>query len=796
MTVAADLFDATGAGVLAGRLVRVLAAVAADPGLRVHQVEVLGGAERAQIVAGWNDTAAEVAPVVLPGLFGARVAACPDAVAVAGGGVWLSYAGLNAAANRLARVLVARGVGPESVVAVVLDRSPALLVAIMAVLKAGAAYLPVDPGYPPGRVAFMLADARPAVIIAGAGALGVLPGTGAVPVLVPGDAALAAELAAAGAGDLAGTDRAGPLLPAHPAYVIYTSGSTGLPKGVVVSHAGFAALAEGHARYLGVGPGHSIAQFASASFDTFGWEWCMALLSGAALVIIPPHQRLGAPLTGFLARAGITHATLPPAVLATVDHTSVSPALTVITAGEACPPEVMTRWATGRAMYNSYGPTETTIDITWAPCHPGAPTVPIGTPVINTRVYVLDGHLAPVPPGVTGELYATTPGLARGYHHQPALTAHRFPACPFGPPGQRMYRTGDRARWTPTGQLLYTGRADGQIKLRGFRIEPGEIEAVLAAHPAVAQAVVTLHDSTPTGKQLTAYVVPAAHNGDGARATAQAAPDSELATAVRAYAASRLPDYMVPAAVMVLDALPLTPHGKIDRTALPAPGHTATTPSRPPATPREEILCAAFAQVLGLPTVRAEDSFFDLGGHSLLAMRLVSQVRSVLGAEIPVRTLFDAPTPAGLAARLERAGPARVALAARPRPARVPLSFAQQRLWFLAQLEGPSATYNIPVAVRLTGDLDVAALQAALGDVIGRHEVLRTVFPSADGQPYQRILESGRGAVRAAGGRGGRGGPGCCGGAGGAGAVRPGRARSRCGPGCCGSARVSMCWWW
>jgi hypothetical protein len=389
------------------------------------------------------------------------------------------------------------------------------------------------------------------------------------------------------------------------------------------------------------------------------------------------------------------------------------------------------RWAPGRRMVNAYGPTESTVVVSTSGPLAGSGIPPIGSPVANTRVFVLDDRLEPVPPGVAGELYVAGAGLARGYHGRTALTAERFTACPFGVAGERMYRTGDLARWTTDGVLEFAGRADDQVKVRGFRIEPGEIEAVLTAHELVAQAAVVAREDRAGDRRLVAYVIPVAgQDEDGLPGT------------LREYLAGRLPDYLVPSAVVRLDELPVTPHGKIDKNALPAPDYGASGAGRRPASAREELVSGAFATVLGLDQVGADDDFFALGGHSLLAMRLVSRLRVVLGAEVPVRAVFEAPTPAALAQRLQDvAGPARPPLVPRPRPERVPLSFAQQRLWLQGQVEGAGGSYNTVVPVRLAGDLDVAMLEAALADVARRHEVLRTVFPAdASGQPYQHVL--------------------------------------------------------
>ncbi len=454
VTAAADLFDEATAQRIARWFGQVLAAVAADPELLIHQVPVLSQAEQAELLTTWNDTASPIRAATLPELFADQVASQPDAIAVSAGDATLTYAGLGRAASKLARLLAQHGAGPESVVAVVMERSAGLMTALLAVAKAGAAYLPVDPGYPAERISFMLADARPAVIVATSEIADDLPVRIGTPVLATDDPATMAALAVQPDADLTDADRIAPLRPAHPAYVIYTSGSTGQPKGVTVTHAGLPSLGAGHRRF-GAGPGRKVAQFASASFDTFGWDWSMALLTGAALVIVPTERRLGEDLPVFLRERDVTHATLPPAVLATLREDSIDQHAVLLVAGEACPPEVLSRWSAGRTMFNSYGPTETTIDATFWKVSPGFTTVPIGEPVLNTAVYVLDEYLTPVPPGVPGELYVAGLGLARGYAGRSGLTAERFVACPFGPAGARMYRTGDLATWTSDGLLEF-----------------------------------------------------------------------------------------------------------------------------------------------------------------------------------------------------------------------------------------------------------------------------------------------------------------------------------------------------
>ncbi|MEV8547791.1 amino acid adenylation domain-containing protein [Streptomyces sp. NPDC051572] len=610
------------------------------PERRFAAVDVLDEGERRRALTGWNNTDAPVAAGTVPELFEAQVARTPDAVALVLGHTEMSYAELDARANRLARYLIGLGVGPESLVGVCLERGVDLQVALLGVLKAGGAYVPLDPEHPAERVAYMVRDAGVGIVLTSKLLAEAVPA--GVPLVVElDDTEVATELASLD-GAVPSRDERGALRPQHPAYVIYTSGSTGRPKGVLVSHVGVASMVAGHVRYLGVGPGARVAQFASAAFDTFGWEWLMALLSGSALVVVPSERRLGPPLPEFLTEARVTHATLPPAVLATLDETSISTDTVLVVAGEACPPEVMARWARGRAMFNSYGPTETTVDATLWRCDDEAATAAIGSPVVNTRVYVLDEHLAPTPVGVAGELYVAGVGLARGYVGRAGLTAERFVADPFAGDGTRLYRTGDRARWNADGQLMFAGRTDDQVKIRGFRIEPGEIESVLDGHPQLSQVAVVAREDVPGDKRLVAYVVPAERDGE----------PGVLTRSVREFAAEWLPTYMVPSAVVVLDALPMTVNGKVDRRALPIPEHSTGSTvdplrSRGPAGLLEEAVCEAFAQVLGLPAVGVDDDFFALGGHSLLAVKLMEGLRA-RGVSVSMRDLITNPTPARL----------------------------------------------------------------------------------------------------------------------------------------------------
>ena len=718
------------------RFLRLLEMLAFDADEPIGRLQMLSDAERHEVLRGFNATATPPSPATFPSLFEAQVQRTPDAVAVESGEQLLSYATLDARANQLARRLAGGGVGPESLVALALPRSPEMVVGVLGVLKAGAAYLPLDPDYPSQRLAFMLRDSRAACLIAASETLTALRGLDVdlPPTLLLDDPEVRGQLDAEPGHALTATERTAPLAPDNLAYAIYTSGSTGTPKGVLVTHAGIAALAAAQVQRLGVTSHSRVLQFASLNFDASLWEMVMALTSGAALVLAPPEALSGPPLRALLARRRVTHATLPPAVLATLGEADL-PLGCLVVAGEACPAPLAARWSAGRLMVNAYGPTESTVCATMSAPLDGGPA-PIGAPIPGTRVYLLDAALEPVPIGVAGELYIAGVGLARGYLNQPGLTAERFLANPYGPPASRMYRTGDLARWRPDGELDYLGRVDDQIKLRGFRIEPGEIEAALTAHPGVAQAAVVARDDRPGGAYLVAYL---------AAATEGLIDTAEL----RRTLAERLPAHMIPSAFVVLESLPLTPNGKLDRRALPAPerglsGRADETPSEP-TTPAEIALAAIWADLLRLDHVGRHDNFFELGGDSLMALQMVSQMRGAFGVELPLRAIFDAPRLDTLAGRIDLAlleglhVPRMPAIEATPQDGPAPLSFSQERMWLIQSLDPASTAYNMALALRIAGKLDIAALSGAFRTLHERHEILRSTVRLVDNRPQQEF---------------------------------------------------------
>ncbi|WP_231975469.1 non-ribosomal peptide synthetase, partial [Mycobacterium sp. E1715] len=702
-----DVFDAAGIEALVERFRRVLAAMTADPTRLLSAIDALEESEHTHLVE-WGNHAVLTEPAAglsIPDLFAAHVARTPEAIALSCDGRHLSYRQLDEAANRLANLLAGLGAGPGAFVALMFSRSADAVTAVLAVLKTGAAYVPIDPGLPAARVEFMIADTAPIVAVTTAELRSRLDGFDVAVIDVHQSSVHTQPATALPAPD-----------PEDIAYVIYTSGTTGVPKGVAVTHQNVTQLmASLHAPLPGAA---AWSQSHSLAFDVSVQEIFGALLDGGRLVLVPePVATSPEELRALLIGERVNVLSQTPSEAGALSTEGLDGVALVI-GGEPCPAELVDRWAPGRVVVNAYGPTETTVDAALsAPLAPGA-GAPIGSPVSGAALMVLDKWLRPVPAGVVGELYVAGRGVACGYLGRSGLTASRFVACPFGGTGARMYRTGDLVRWGTDGQLRYVRRADEQVKIRGYRIELGEITTALLAFDGVRQAAVVARAG-----RLVGYV------------TGTADP-----AGIRAALAERLPAYMVPAAIVAVDAIPLTVNGKLDTRALPAPEYHDTDAYRAPATPVEGILAEIYARVLGLARVGVEESFFDLGGDSLAAMRLVAAVNAGLHAHLSVQAVFEAPTVRRLAPLLGKGGGAPARVVAGARPALLPLSFAQSRLWFIDQLHGPSPVYNMAAALRLRGHLDVDALGAALGDVLDRHESLRTVFAAADGTPHQAIL--------------------------------------------------------
>jgi amino acid adenylation domain-containing protein len=696
----------------------------------------LPDAERRRVVEAFNRTAADFPrDACLHELFEAQAARTPGAVAVVAGGGSLTYAELNARANRLAHHLRALGVRPEVRVGICVERGPEMMVGLLAVLKAGGAYLPLDPAYPAERLRYMIADSAPRVVLTkraiAAAEHGPLAGAGAELLLL--DAPAWEERPAT-------NPERGALDPGHLAYVIYTSGSTGRPKGVMVAHRGVVNLVHWYVRETALSPHDAVLIATSFSFDLTQRNLFGPLFVGARLHLAAepfhPHAIL-AQVRG----DGVTLANLTSTAFHALIDASAGGELAgmrlVVLGGEATRAEKLMELAPPRpAFMNAYGPTECSGVVT---CHRLAAelsryaggSVPLGRPVANSRIYLLDGTGEPVPVGVPGELYVGGVQVARGYQGRPGLTAERFLPDPFGgEPGARLYRTGDLGRWRPDGTIEFLGRNDFQVKVRGFRVELGEVEARLREHPAVRDAVVAAREDRPGDTRLVAYWV-------GAEAVG--------AEALRRHAGERLPEYMVPAAYVHLPALPLTPSGKLDRRALPAPDADAFARHayEAPVGEAEEALGAIWSEVLGVERVGRRDDFFDLGGHSLLAVQAISRIRRVMGVELELGTVFARPVLKELAEALPSAARAELpAIGRAERSGPLPLSFAQQRLWFLERLEELGSTYHISERLRLRGSLDREALARALDRLVARHEALRTTFRSTNDEPEQRIADA------------------------------------------------------
>jgi amino acid adenylation domain-containing protein len=639
----AHLFEAGTAGRLVGHFQTLLRAAIAKADQPVGDLPLLSAEEHRQIVIEWNETRTEETAGCVADLFAAQAKRTPEAVALAAAGVTLSYGELDRRANALAWRLRQRGVGPEVLVGLCADRSIEAVIAILAVAKAGGAYLPLDPGYPRERLAFMLADAKPRVLLTCRPLLGVLPQTGAEILLL--------DESDQGKGECELRPSNLPSVTAdNLAYVIYTSGSTGQPKGVMVRHGGLSNLVHAQVRAFDVRASDRVLQFASLSFDASVSEIWVTLLAGATLVLAPREALMPGPALERLLRSeAITMVTLPPSVLEIMPPRPYPALRTLIVAGEACSAEVVRRWAPGRRFLNAYGPTEGTVCATIGTCVPAAARPAIGRPIGNVHVYLLDDRMRPVPVGVPGELYVGGQGVARGYLNRPALTAERFVPDPFGPPASRLYKTGDVARWLPSGELDFLGRADQQVKVNGYRIEVGEIEAVLLQHPQVRQAAVTAWDSGAGKKRLVAYVV-----------ADQPGPSP---SALRRFLKERLPAYLAPSAFVSLPELPRTPGGKVDRKALPAPERSreGETTFVAPRTPLEQFLRQLWEEVLELAPIGLHDNFFELGGTSLQVASLAQKLQDKLGEYVYTVAVFDAPTVEELARYLMRHYPAAVA---------------------------------------------------------------------------------------------------------------------------------------
>jgi amino acid adenylation domain-containing protein len=740
------LFDAAAMGRMAGHFRRLLEGIAANPEQRLSALPLLTDAERRQLLVEWSQTQIDYPhDQCLHQLFEAQVARTPEAVAVVFEAEQLTYAVLNARANQLAHHLQGLGVGPEVRVGICVERSLEMVVGLLGILKAGGAYVPLDPAYPEERLALILEDTAVPVLLTQWRQATRLEG--ARPERSPRVVCLVSDwdaIAQASSENPTGGVSAGNL-----AYVIYTSGSTGRPKGCMIPHRGICNRLLWMQEAYPLTEADRVLQKTPFSFDVSLWEFFWPLLAGARLVIARPGgHRDSAYLVRLIADQKITTLHFVPSMLqAFLEDPGLEACdclRRVICSGEELTPALPARFYSrlNADLYNLYGPTEASVDVTAWHCeqYSNRPLVPIGRPIANAQIYLLDRSLNPVPIGASGELHIGGVSLARGYLHQPGLTAGKFVPDPFsGEPGARLYRTGDLARFLPDGNLEFLGRCDDQVKVRGVRIEQGEIEAVLGQHATVRECVVVAREdrsgATPGAgdKRLIAYIVPRA---------GQSVNASEL----RRFLVERLPEYMLPSAFVTLESLPLTPNGKVDRRALPIPELTRpdlVETYAAPRTPVEELLAEIWAAVLGLDQVGVHDDFFELGGHSLLATRVVSRVRSALQVDLPLQALFEAPTVASLAARIGTDHQELGRMAPPPRPSSregaLPLSFAQQRLWFIDQMDPGRGVYNIPVVLRLSGRLDVAALEQSLAGIVRRHEALRTSFPAVEGQPQQQI---------------------------------------------------------
>src|SRR5215831_15249118 len=727
-----DLFDRWRMEQMAGQYVRVLEAMIAEPDSSVWKLSLLNEAERRRILEEWNDTGREVAETTVAEMFEAQVKRSPEAVAVVFEGRELKYRELNERANRLAHYLMGRGVGPEVAVGIYMRRNLEMIIGVLATLKAGGAYVPMDAGLPRGRVALTVEDAQLRVVLTEAELRELVAGAGVELIVVEGEE----ELWAGCCGENPERERGG--RGERAAYIIYTSGSTGRPKGVVVEQRQIVNYVAGVGERVRVAKGAKFALMQSLAFDFSLTVLFTSLSQGGCLHVMTEEAAVDPEVLGeYLAREGVECLKIAPSHLAALQSGSgwegVLPSQRLLLGGAACRREWVERLQERMPeceIYNHYGPTETTVGVVMYRVgsgeEEGCEMVPIGRPLANTQVYVLDGALEAVPVGVKGELYIGGTGVARGYLGRGGLTAERFVADPYGRAGMRMYRTGDMARWGGDGNLEFLGRVDEQVKIRGYRVELGEIEAALREVGGVREAVVVAREDELGEKRLVGYVVA----GPGERVDTK-----ELREGLE----QRIPEYMVPGAIVKLEALPLTANGKLDRRALPEPERVSGDGYRELRTPEEEFFCGLFAEVLGLERVGLDDDFFALGRDWLLAVSVVSRVRGVLGVELDLGVLFESPSVGQLSGRLREGVPVRGRLERRERPERIRLSYAQQRLWFIDRLERTSVEYNLPQTLVLKGELDGEALERAINTIVERHESLRTHFAEVEGEAVQVI---------------------------------------------------------
>ena len=724
-----------------GHLIHLLEGFVAQPEMPVERLPMLTEAEYQDLIVSRNQTAAPRPLLTATQIFEQQAADHPDATALDFEGREMTYAELNRQANQLAHYLQLHGVGPEGLVGLYFERSSDMYIAILAVQKAGGAYLPLDPAYPADRLAFMIADSGTPLILTHAHLMNSLP--------VHDCAVIAVDAEQEAIAALPGDNLPCPANSDHLAYVIYTSGSTGRPKGVLIEQRGLVNLSLNHSEAFHLEPGCRVLQFFSYNFDGSVADIFMTFLSGACLVTGSQDALMPGPnLTRLLREERVTHAILTTSALAALEDVDLPDLRCFMTGGEAAVHEVIARWFAGRQYFNVYGPTEISIvsnmyevkDI-----ERETENIPIGLPQPNYRVYILDRHQNPLPVGVPGELYIAGVGVARGYLNRPELTAERFPIDPFAlQPGARMYKSGDLVRWREDGQIEFLGRVDFQIKIRGFRVELEEIERVMEHHPDISQAVVVVSGKQTSNPHLVSFVTMKHEDGNENQPGWVMSVDG-----VREYLKGKLPAYMIPDQIVVTPSLPLSPAGKVDRKVLEGLAseyEPARTAWQAPRTAVEAGLAELYEQVLKVERVGLSDDFFALGGHSLLATQLNSRIRQAFGVDLPLARQFENPQVGSLARIIEElllqstADPVDGRVEARHWDEKIPFSYSQSRLWFLSQLAPESSAYNIPIAIRLIGFLDVPRLETALSAILQRHAVLRSRFEQVDGIPVQLIM--------------------------------------------------------